>query len=504
MAIHLHNHTCATPIQEGVAAQCRELIIADGTVANIRSLLDGALIGAIALDASAQPLQAITAALAGEPLETLHLVAHGGSDGFVVGDVLVDVETLRAAAPLLGQWRVERIALWSCGLAVNRAFVELLGALTGAEVLATDQDLGCVDGIPCWQLDASLMSPPFAAATLAVWDHRLAVDLSGKYGWTAIMYGAAKDPVGDSQAGAADTDIVGDANHGSLYTAYDDNGTPTNTADDSIVYRMRIDNPTSVTNFGGVALVGIDANLDGRVDLFMSVDGRNNGQAVRFLEPGTGANLSPSTTSTQALPTGWLPNNGVYAFAPSNYSVVAVSAATDPNWNTDADLGNDGKTDVFVTWRIPMVDLALVLAKPSPVDRNGNYGPRGATGIAGFNKDTTVQYVNFTQTQTGPINGDLNGVGASYDKNATFATLGAFTAPMSASNPVSASSFARFNGPIDANGLINATEDDGIALSGTATANDWVLVTISGALPAAPGRSGHKLSAVPGASTAAT
>ena len=42
----------------------------------------------------------------------------------------------------------------------------------------------------------------------------------------------------------------------------------------------------------------MDANLDGRVDLFMTVDGRNNTQAVRLMDPGTGANSSPNTTTT--------------------------------------------------------------------------------------------------------------------------------------------------------------------------------------------------------------
>lgn len=100
--------------------------------------------------------------------------------------------------------------------------------------------------------------------------------MAGSSGWITIMYGAGKDPHGDSQAGAADTDIVGDASHGSFYTGFDDNGT-TATNDDYICFRLRIDNPTSSSVFSGVAVVGMDANLDGRIDLFMSIDGRNNG-----------------------------------------------------------------------------------------------------------------------------------------------------------------------------------------------------------------------------------
>jgi hypothetical protein len=34
------------------------------------------------------------------------------------------------------------------------------------------------------------------------------VSLTGKTGWTAVLSGANHDPVNDTQAGAADTDIV--------------------------------------------------------------------------------------------------------------------------------------------------------------------------------------------------------------------------------------------------------------------------------------------------------
>ncbi len=254
------------------------------------------------------------------------------------------------------------------------------------------------------------------------------------------------------------------------------------TADDGLYFRLRIDNPTGSNPavFNGVAVVGIDANLDGRIDLFVMVDGRNSSQVVRLMDPGTGSNISPNTTSTSPLPTGWLPNNGVYSFTTALYQSVGVTNSTDPHWNGDYDLGNDGKQDIFVSWRIPMDDLATVFAIPSPVDRYGNYGPRGATGIAGYTKDTLSQYVAFTQTQSGPINGDLNGVGASYDKNATFASLGTFTAPMSAANPVSASDAVTITQPVDANNLINATEDNALVVHGTAIpTNSWVRLTIS-------------------------
>jgi hypothetical protein len=313
----------------------------------------------------------------------------------------------------------------------------------------------------------------------AVVDVSAAVDIAGADGWVTIMYGVGKDPQGDSQAGAADTDIVGDANHGSFYVAFDDGGTAS-PADDYLYFRLRIDNPTGLADFRGVAVVGMDANLDGRIDIFMSIDARSNGNVIRLLDPGTGENISPNTTTTAPLPGGWLPSNGVYPFqVGTNFAVSAVSAATDPHWDGNNDIGGDGKVDAFVSWRVPMSDLAIVLAIPSPMDKNGNYGPRGPGGIPGFTADTLVRYVSFTQTQTGPINGDLNGVGRSYDKNSTFADLGTYTEPMSPANPVSASDFVRISQPISGDGVVNAAEDDALAVTGMATANGWIRLTVT-------------------------
>ncbi len=318
-------------------------------------------------------------------------------------------------------------------------------------------------------LSLAALLTPLSAGTLS---------LTGKTGWTAVLSGANHDPVNDTQAGAADTDIVGNATHAALYTAYDDNGTAS-VADDTLVFRMRIGNPTGSANFGGVAVVGMDVNNDGRIDIFMNVDGRNNTRAVRLLDPGTGLNNSPNTTTTAPLPSGWLASNGLYPMTSANYNASDVSSATDPNWDTTTDIGTDGGTDLFISWRIPMPDLTTVLATASPADRNGTYGPRGSAGLPGFSKTTSVKYVAMTQTQNGPINGDIGGVGASYDKNATFSSLSTFSVSMSPSQPVSSMSSVTINTPVDASGTINDSEDNSVTVSGSATANGWVRLVVT-------------------------
>ncbi|MEN9360488.1 MAG: hypothetical protein RL095_2023, partial [Verrucomicrobiota bacterium] len=413
----------------------------------------------------------------------VHFITHGQEGAIQLGNRLIDSAALNQSREALarigaGLGGDRDILLYGCDSAKNSAsFVATFAAFTGADVAASDDPTGASSLGGDWALEQQsgrIDSTWAAPELLESYGFLLqTVDLSSKDGWTAVMYGSGKDPDGDSQAGAADTDIIGDSAHGSFYVAYDDRGTAA-TSDDYLAFRLRIDNPTSSSYFGGVAVVGMDANSDGKIDIFMSVDGRNNAQAVKLLDPGTGLNNSPSTTTTSPLPTGWLPNNGVYPFSNTAiYNVSAVSALTDPHWGpsgivggSPGDLTGDGKPDGFVSWKIPMADLATVLAKPSPTDKSGTVGPRGTTGIAGFTKDTTVSYVSFTQTQPGPINGDLNGVGASYDKNASFASLGAFTAPMSASNPVPAGPVLTISSPISG-GTLNDAEDDSVNISGT-------------------------------------
>ena len=121
-------------------------------------------------------------------------------------------------------------------------------------------------------------------------------DLGGSTAnWSVVLKGDTFDPVNDTQAGKADTDLVGDANHATLYTAFDDGGTATE-SDDVIGFRLRIGNDTDGA-YTAVALIGVDVNGDGAIDVYMSYDGRQNGLGVTLWQPGAGLNLSPSSSS---------------------------------------------------------------------------------------------------------------------------------------------------------------------------------------------------------------
>jgi len=475
----------------------RELIVIDPSVANVQQLVQSTSPSAqiLVLDSRRDGLQQIAEALQGQTgVSAVHILSHGASGELTLGNKAVTSETLETHAADLGTIRNALTAdadilLYGCDVGAGGAgvaFVGRLAELTGADVAASSDSTGAAEHGGNWVLETSagpIKTPLVGSESARAEFHGLlGTLLSGSANWVPLMGSSTNDPIGDSQAKAADTDLVGDGTHAVLYGAYDDNGTPNDTRDDFMAFRIRIDNPTSSSYFGGVAVVGMDANHDGRVDIFMAVDGRNNTQAVRLFDPGTGLNNSPNTTTTSPLPIGWLPNNGVYGFTASNYSVAAVSSANDPQWDGTTDFGHDGKVDVFVSYRIPIADIATVLAKASPVDRNGVVGPRGTTGIAGFNKDTSVAYVLMTETQPGPLNGDLAGVGSNYDRNATFTSLGAFTATMTPSNPVASGQSVTINRAIG-DGNLSAGEDGAVLIRGTVggqTPNGaWVKVTIT-------------------------
>lgn len=475
-----------------VPAPAREIAFVDRSIPDAQTLAAGVRPGVevIWLENGNDPWEQMATALAARAnVSAIHLLSHGGNGEIVINGQAYGADALASRSQTLATWSAHLtpgadLLIYGCQVATEGStLLSTLAAATGADVAASTDNTGLGGN---WNLEASTgtieAAPVLTPETAAAYQGWLAtVSLSGASGWTAIMFGAAKDPQGDSQAGSSDTDIMGDASHGSFYTAYDDNGTLT-TGDDTLAFRLRIDNPSSPGGFSGIAVVGMDANLDGRIDLFVTVDARGSQRIVQLLDPGTGANISPSTTSTSALPTGWLPNNGIYAMTASNYAVATVNVNSDTHWEPthDDDIGNDGKVDVLVSWKIPIADLATVLGKPSPMDSQGSYGPRGSTGISGYNKDTQVQYISFTATQPGPINGDLNGVG-SYDKNATFASLGAFTSPMSASNPVSDGPGVTITTPISGDDILIDSEDASVTFTGAVkgTTGEWVKLTIA-------------------------
>ncbi|MEN9314665.1 MAG: hypothetical protein RIS35_1058, partial [Pseudomonadota bacterium] len=153
----------------------RELIIADGCAPDIVQLLEQADTRWIAVGHGTNPVASISTALAGERLETLHLVAHGRSGALRIGGHEIDTDALLAQAGLLAGWNVRRIALWACEAGADSRFVETLARLTGAEVACTDAVIRGGD-LSSWRLENNGGARiPFPEAALRAWHGTLTV-----------------------------------------------------------------------------------------------------------------------------------------------------------------------------------------------------------------------------------------------------------------------------------------------------------------------------------------
>ena len=237
------------------------------------------------------------------------------------------------------------------------------------------------------------------------------VDMTGPTtSWTSILYSNNNpDPSNDQQTGSSEGDIVGNAAHPSAYTMFDDAGTLSLT-DGTLAFRIRLGADTNPTGFKTALFVGIDANSDGKIDLFLGVNNSGSADTIGIWNPGNGLNVSPSTTSIVATP--------LISYTPtaSNYYWSAVTTTNDPSVGSATDLDGGGQNDYFLGFAIPFSDIVAQLA---------------AVGIT-FDQNSTLTYVIATATQANSLNQDLNGVGAGYNGTLTWSQLGVLSNPMTA------------------------------------------------------------------------
>lgn len=226
--------------------------------------------------------------------------------------------------------------------------------------------------------------------------------------WTAVVYPNSlhPDPYADQQTGSREGDLVGNLLHPAFYTLFDGAGTAS-PVDGTLAFRARIGADKNPAGFATALFVGMDADSDGDLDLFLGVNNSGSKDTVGLWAPGTGANTSPSTTTLQATP--------LSAYIPSaaTYDWRAVSAAADPTASS-FDLDGGGDTDRFLSFAVPFADVV------------------GALSLQGISIDqnTHVRYVMATATQANSLNQDLNGVAGSVNSSMTWAQLGVASTPI--------------------------------------------------------------------------
>ena len=186
-------------------------------------------------------------------------------------------------------------------------------------------------------------------------------------------------------------------------------GSPTN---GYLAFRLRVGADLNPSGYLCAAIVGMDANLDGRLDLFIGVNNQGSGNHIGLWNPGNGLNISPSTTSIVS------PATVSYAETGSTYGFTDVNSTIDPP-ALSFDLNGDGRTDQFLSFVVPFSDVVAAMA---------------ARGIAGFTKDTPMRLVAATATQDNSLNQDLIGVAGGVNSTITWEQLGALTEIYSASS----------------------------------------------------------------------
>jgi len=228
--------------------------------------------------------------------------------------------------------------------------------------------------------------------------------------WSAISYPVViPDWSDDEQTGDTESDVVGNSLRAALYIQFDDGGTPGDLTDGNIAFRLRVGAERNPAGFSRFAAVGMDADGDGAIDIFIGVANQGSADRIEIFDAGPGANTSPSTTTIVSVS----PTPLTYAETASNYDWSAIDAAIEPG-ETLFDLDADGNTDYFLSWLVPFDDIVAHLST--------------AHGIH-IDEAAPVQYVVGTSTQDNALNQDLGGPDGGTTSTETWEALGALSDP---------------------------------------------------------------------------
>ncbi len=226
--------------------------------------------------------------------------------------------------------------------------------------------------------------------------------------WSAIVYsnGVESDYIQDQQTGQPEADIIGSGadytRQPGFYKQYLDAGLSGNGGleGDYLGFRMRVSGDTNSAGWDTVGFIGLDFEADGSTDLILGVGTRSRDMGIRFYDPGTDLNTSPSTTSVIYM-SDYAIEGGTDAYT-NAFSVLfdfsPVSSANDAfltGGESSDDLDADGNDDYFMSFQINMEAVAAAAAataNPTSIDEN-----------------TMMGFLAITSNQDNALNQDLNG-----------------------------------------------------------------------------------------------
>lgn len=216
------------------------------------------------------------------------------------------------------------------------------------------------------------------------------------------------DFLGDQSTGQPEDDIVGTGTNYGFLIGFNDNGASSHT-DGELFFRVRVDAGGTLND---VTWIGIDADVNGSLDAFVSMNPKTNPDQIAIYLPGTDANTSPSTTSIGAPTT--IVDANASDFGSTYFNYRPVDHLTDGGDTDDITAGTSGDTDYYVSFMVPFQNVVSFL--------NTN------SGIT-ITDESQIRYFVATSTQDNALNQDIGGIDG-YDKKSTtpWTDLGAFSA----------------------------------------------------------------------------
>jgi hypothetical protein len=224
--------------------------------------------------------------------------------------------------------------------------------------------------------------------------------------WTSL--GANYDFLSDQQTGAKAGDIVGDGDNSGFFTSYDP-GTAVSDKDGILSFRVRLDDAGGNANapqFDRVLWIGMDADLNGSIDVFLGVNRSGSVSSLGIHAPGPGDNVSPNTTTISSAPYYTESLSGL------NYDYRPVGVG-DGGTTIDLTDTTTGDVDWYVSFQVPFTSVTAFLdALPEPID---------------LTNASQLRYIVATSTQANSLNQDLGGIQGSLNSATTWEDLGGFT-----------------------------------------------------------------------------
>jgi MYXO-CTERM domain-containing protein len=250
-----------------------------------------------------------------------------------------------------------------------------------------------------------------AALCLTVVSARAASVSAPSSAWTVLN--GNYDYIADQQTGQPESDIVGVGTNAGFFTTFNNNGTASNT-DGTIGFRIRLDENGGNKNspaFTRVAWIGIDANADAVLDVFVGLGMQGSNSVLGIYDAGNSANTSPDTTSISSTAA------YNYTVTATNYNYRPVDYLTDGGTTNDVTTSSTGDPDYYLSVLFPFADLVAFLQTQSII----------------ITDETALRYIVATSTQHNSLNQDLGGVDGGINSALTWTQLGGFSPYITAS-----------------------------------------------------------------------